>query len=122
MGYGCWRAEAFGPGATVGIALAAGVAGAAGSAVLVAWWALPGARGDAGHGEHELQGHPAAVTGAIGAGGTGEIAYEADGRSWRVPARSWDGAPIDAGAEVVIERLDGGVAVVERWAEVEARL
>jgi hypothetical protein len=39
-----------------------------------------------------------------------------------VRARSWDGAPIDAGADVAIERVEGGVAYVERWAQVEARL
>ena len=32
--------------------------------------------------------------------GEGEIAYEADGRRWTVPARAWDAAPLAAGAEV----------------------
>jgi membrane protein implicated in regulation of membrane protease activity len=69
-----------------------------------------------------MQGHPAAVTRAIPEGGEGEIAYEADGRRWTVAARSWDGAAIEAGAEVAIERVEGGVAYVEQWALVEARL
>jgi membrane protein implicated in regulation of membrane protease activity len=69
-----------------------------------------------------LQGHPASVTRGIPADGEGEIVYEADGRSWTVRARSWDGAPIGAGTEVAIERVEDGVAYVEAWAEVEARL
>jgi membrane protein implicated in regulation of membrane protease activity len=69
-----------------------------------------------------LQGHPATVTAAIDRAGEGEIAYEADGRRWTVRARSWDGAPLVAGTDVAIERVEGGVAYVEGWAEVETRL
>jgi hypothetical protein len=69
-----------------------------------------------------LQGHVAVVTSAIPFDGEGAILYgEGDaGRSLR--ARSIDGQAIDAGAEVCIERVDDGVAFVELWALVEARL
>ena len=49
----------------------------------------------------------------------GEIVYEVDGRRYTVPARSWDGEPIALDADVVIERVEDGVAIVERWAQVE---
>jgi hypothetical protein len=69
-----------------------------------------------------LQGHVAMVTGTIPAGGEGTIAFgEVDARR-SLRARSIDGQPIDEGVEVCIERVDDDVAVVERWALVEARL
>lgn len=103
-------------------AVGAGLAAGAGSAWLLAGWAVPSARADVEDERYLLQGHPATVTRAIGRDATGEIAYEADGRRWTVPARSWDGAPLDGGLEVAIERVEGGVAYVEAWAVVETRL
>lgn len=69
-----------------------------------------------------LQGHVATVTQAIPTDGEGAIAYGelADRRSLR--ARSIDSEGIDEGVEVCIERVEDGVAFVERWALVEARL
>ena len=69
-----------------------------------------------------LQGHVATVTQAIPADGEGAIVYGelADRRSLR--ARSIDSDGIDEGVEVCIERVEDGVAFVERWALVEARL
>jgi membrane protein implicated in regulation of membrane protease activity len=124
-GFALNRWSALAPGAVLAVAVAMGVAAAALSAWLLAGWALPGAREDVVDERYLMQGHPAAVTQPIPAGeggGEGEITYEADGRRWTVRARSWDGAPIAAGTEVAIERVEGGVAYVERWAEVETRL
>jgi hypothetical protein len=69
-----------------------------------------------------LQGHVATVTQAIPAAGEGEIVYGelADRRSLR--ARSIDEQGIDEGVEVCIERVENGIAFVELWALVEARL
>lgn len=69
-----------------------------------------------------LQGRVATVTQAIPAEGEGAIVYGelADRRSLR--ARSIDSDGIDEGVEVCIERVEDGVAFVERWALVEARL
>lgn len=69
-----------------------------------------------------LQGHVGVVTEAIPAGGTGTITFEDGSGERRVAARSIDGSAIDAGLEVCIERIDDGVAWVELWSLVEARL
>jgi hypothetical protein len=71
----------------------------------------------------ELQGVPALVVDAIPANGDGFVQL-ADG--WDAPApiraRSIDGAAIARGEEVGVERIDGGVAFVEVWSAIEARL
>jgi membrane protein implicated in regulation of membrane protease activity len=121
-GYTLTRTTALGAPATVGLALLAGAAAAALSLGLLAGWALPSARREVTDDRYLLQGHPASVTRGIPADGEGEIVYEADGRTWTVRARGWDGAPIGAGTEVAIERVEDGVAYVEAWALVEARL
>ncbi len=121
-GYLLMRYSPLAPGAVVGVAAAAGVAGFLLSGVLLEAWALPSARREVVDDRYLMQGHPATVTRAIPANGEGEIAYEVDGRRWTVTARSWDGAAIGAGADVAIERVEGGVAYVEQWAQVEARL
>jgi hypothetical protein len=105
-----------------GLAAAAGAAAFAVSALLLRAWAIPGARREVVDERYLMQGHPATVTREIPAGGAGEIAYEADGRRWTVPARAWDDGAIAHGAEVAIDRVEGGVAFVEDWAQVEARL
>ena len=121
-GYLLLRYAPLAPAAVVALAALAGATGVALSGVLLKAWALPSARRDVVDDRYLMQGHPAAVTRAIPEGGEGEIAYDADGRRWTVVARSWDGVPIDAGADVAIERVEGGVAYVEQWAQVEARL
>jgi hypothetical protein len=69
-----------------------------------------------------LQGHVAVVTQAIPSDGEGAITYgEGDGHR-TLPARAIDESAIAAGLEVCIERVDSGVAFVEPWAVVEARL
>ncbi len=71
----------------------------------------------------ELQGVPALVVGAIPANGDGFVQLPA-GRdpSARIRARSIDGAAIARGEEVGVERIDGGIAFVEVWSAIEARL
>lgn len=69
-----------------------------------------------------LQGHVAIVTQTIPSQGEGAIAFgDADGDG-ALRARSIDESAILEGVEVCIERVDGGVAFVERWALVEERL
>jgi hypothetical protein len=121
-GYLLLRFSPLATGTVVAVAVAAGAVGFVLSGLLLKVWALPSARRDVVDDRYLMQGHPATVTRAIPAGGEGEIAYEVDGRRWTVAARSWDGAPIDAAADVAIERVEGGVAYVEEWAQVEARL
>lgn len=119
-GYLVRRFTDLGTAGTLALALIAGAGVATISASLLAAWVLPGARHEQVDERYLLQGHPARVTQTIG--DEGEIAYEVDGRRFSVRARSWDGMPIDVGADVAIERVEGGVAYVERWAQVEARL
>jgi hypothetical protein len=69
-----------------------------------------------------LQGHVAIVTQAIPSDGEGAITYgEGDGHR-TLPARAVDESAIGEGLEVCIERVDSGVAFVEPWTVVEARL
>jgi membrane protein implicated in regulation of membrane protease activity len=69
-----------------------------------------------------LQGHVAVVTVPIDESGNGAIRYDHAGRSETLPARNIGTDAIAAGEEVCIERLEDGVAIVERWALVEKRL
>jgi membrane protein implicated in regulation of membrane protease activity len=69
-----------------------------------------------------LTGHVARVTAAIGAAAGGAVAYTLEGRRHDMPAISLDGSPIQAGADVVIERIEGGLAFVEPWEAVEGRI
>lgn len=69
-----------------------------------------------------LQGHVAIVTQSIPAQGEGTIAFgDGDGNT-ALRARAIDESAILEGVEVCIERVDAGVAFVERWALVEGRL
>ena len=78
--------------------------------------------------KYRFQGHVARVTEPIGPAGDGRIAFEFDGRRHDFRARWSPSAPVIApdsggvGTEVVIETVDGDVAVVEPWAAVEERL
>lgn len=69
-----------------------------------------------------LQGHVGVVTVAIPAGGIGEIAWVDASGPRTAMARAIDGSRIEAGLEICIERIDDGVALVELWSLVEARL
>jgi hypothetical protein len=69
-----------------------------------------------------LQGHPARVTAAIAADTPGAIVYEVDGTRHTVQALALDGAPVAVETDVVIERVENGLAYVEPWDSVEERL
>jgi hypothetical protein len=121
-GYLLTRPGRLSPGAGVSAALVLGGAWAA----LVTRLAIVTARVRPEHDPDDpryvLQGHVAVVTAAIPADGEGAIAYgEADARL-SLRARSIDAQAIEAGLEVCIERVEDGVAFVEPWALVEARL
>jgi hypothetical protein len=69
-----------------------------------------------------LTGHIARVTAAINAAAAGAVVYTLEGRRHDVAAISLDGSAIQAGADVVIERIENGLAFVERWEVVEGRI
>ncbi|MBI3792208.1 MAG: hypothetical protein HY275_15195 [Gemmatimonadetes bacterium] len=117
------RLSVWGPGLRFLVSfLAAGAALAL--AALVRRWALdPDAPASTDEDpRYVVQGLPALVTRAIEAARSGEITWRRDGRTEVTPARTIDGADLAAGTEVVIERLENGVAWVESWRRVEARL
>jgi hypothetical protein len=88
----------------------------------VARWATQAAEQDVVDERYLLQGHPAEVVAAIASSGIGQIAYVLGGKRYAVSAQSLDGTPVAVGTEVVIDRVESGVAYVEPWVEVEQRL
>lgn len=122
VGYGLSRYTALPLWARLVIAAAAGGTALALAVMLVAQWAVPSARKEVIDERFLLQGHFARVTEPISGDGVGEIHYEVGGVQLASRARSLDGTAIDRDAEVVIERLEDGVAFVEPWVQVEKRI
>ncbi len=107
-----------------GILLAAiggGAVAISGMITLLARWALRGIRVAPGE-DDEIQGQLAIVSREITVSGTGEISYEQLGKHVSIPARALSEKLVLAGADVVIDRIENGVAFVEEWAVVEQRL
>jgi hypothetical protein len=103
-------------------ALIAGVAGAVGVLLLIAAWAIPAAKADVPDERYLMQGALARVIGITDHGASGTVTYTSGGVSHTTRATALDGSPLEVGSEVVIERIENGVAFVEPWARVEARL
>jgi membrane protein implicated in regulation of membrane protease activity len=121
-GYLLTRPGRLAPAAGAGAALGLGALWA----VLVTRLAIATARVQPEHDPDDprfvLQGHVAVVTADIPTDGQGTIIIgEAEGRR-SLAARAVDGQAIGVGFEVCIERVENGVAFVEPWAVVEARL
>ena len=69
-----------------------------------------------------LQGHVAVVAEAIPADGEGTVTIDENAAQRTLRARMIDGSAVEDGVEVCIERVEDGVAFVELWSLVEARL
>lgn len=121
VGYPLAKYSSLSPTAMVAIAAGAAVAGAAGMVALIAGWAVPSAARDVEDERFRLQGHLARVVQPIDAG-AGAITYEEQGRHVTIPARSLDTTAIAKDADVVIERVEDGIAYVERWATIAKQL
>lgn len=121
-GYLLTRRDMVSSGIATGLAVVLGVVWAS----LVTKLAIVTTRMRPGHDPDDpryvLQGHVALVVAAIPAGGEGTIACGAGDARRILRARSIDAQAVGDGLEVCIERVDDGVAYVERWALVEARL
>jgi membrane protein implicated in regulation of membrane protease activity len=104
------------------IAAGAGALGAATALLVVARWAVPSAREEQVDARYLLQGHLAKVTVPIQRDAPGEITYEIEGSRFTAQALTLDGSSLTSGSEVVIERIEDGIAHVEAWKEVEQRL
>lgn len=103
------------------IAGASGVAGWIGMTFLMAKWALRPS--DDSHDEaEEFQGQLAVVVNPIGPMTAGSIRYERNGKTHEVTARNLSEGHLPRGADVVIDRFEADVAIVEDWAAVEQRL
>jgi hypothetical protein len=121
-GYLLTRYTTLGVSADVAIAILVGVAGAVGALTLVAAWAIPAAKAEVVDERYLLQGAFARVIGVSDHGASGTITYESDGTSHTTRATAIDGTHLEVGGDVVIDRIENGIAYVEPWARVEARL
>mgnify|MGYP003288484459 CR=1 FL=1 len=89
---------------------------------MIAGWAVPSAARETEDERYVLQGFVGKVTQPIGNGTAGEIAFQLEGSWHRQRARSLDGKPIESGTEIAIERIEDGIAWVERWSTIERQL
>lgn len=108
--------------AMLAIAGASAAAAAALMVAIIAGWAVPSAALHVEDPRYALQGHPARVSQSITTAHAGEIFFEHDGARRTVPALGLEGAAISVGTEVVIERIEDGVAHVELWSNIEREL
>lgn len=103
------------------ISICIGAAAFAGATILMAKWALRNAQllpSD----EDDVSGQVATVSRAIGIDEPGEITWYAWDQRHVLPAIGIGEMDIPAGAEVVIDIVEEGVARVELWSVVEGRL
>ncbi|MEO8881175.1 MAG: hypothetical protein ABI446_12350 [Gemmatimonadaceae bacterium] len=122
VGYPLAKYSSLGLPAIFAIAGASAAAAAAGMVAVIAGWAVPSAALHAEDPRYALQGHPARVSHSITIGCAGEIFFEHDGARRTVPAVGLEGATISVGTEVVIERIEDGIAHVELWSNIEREL
>lgn len=121
VGYSSMRLG-FRPASTWIAALGLGiVATYAASQIIASWWAVVPEH-DVDDERYVLQGSLGRVVAAIGGGASGQISLESSGHQQVIPARAVDDQAMPVGTEVVIERIEDGVAYVEDWATVEKRL
>ena len=119
FGYLLTKYTTLGPAPRLVLAAVAGGLGVVGSILLITRWAVRGGTPV----DHELlQGHVATVTRAATGTEPAQITYELDGARTTVNAVAVDNTALTLGMEVVIERVDDGVAHVEAWSRVEERL
>lgn len=122
VGYPLAKYSSLGTAAILAIAGASAAAAAVGMVAIIAGWAVPSAALHVEDPRYALQGHPARVSQTISGAQAGAISYEHDGARLTVPAVGLEGASIAAGTEVVIERIEDGIAYVELWSNIEREL
>jgi len=110
------------PWAILLIAIGGGALAISAMTTLLARWALRDAAGPSSAESGEIQGQLALVTQEITLADAGEISYEHLGRQLRIPAHALSEKALAVGSEVVIDRIENGIAFVEEWAVVEQRL
>ena len=100
---------------------AGGVAAFGVSRIIATWWTVVPEH-DVDDERYVLQGSLGRVVAAIAGNAAGKISLESSGHKEVLPARAIDDQSMAVGTEVVIERIEDGVAYVEDWATVEKRL
>ena len=100
------------------LALAGGAATIPFSAPLLA----RAARSRNSPGDPEIGGQLARVVRSITESDSGEITYHSDGGELRQQALNLVPGKLEPGREVVIDRIENGIAYVEAWESVEKRL
>jgi membrane protein implicated in regulation of membrane protease activity len=122
LGYTLTRQSVAGDVARVLIAAIGAAAAAFGAARLVRKWWNVTPEHDVDDERYVLQGHVGRVTKPIRADVDGEVMFQIGNEPRMMRARSFDESAMSTGTEVVIERVEGDVAYVEAWREVEKRL
>jgi membrane protein implicated in regulation of membrane protease activity len=122
VGYPLVRYTGLSAAAIFALAAVSAGAAAAGMVAIIAGWAVPSASREVKDPRYDLQGHFARVMKPVGAQAGGEIEFEEGSVARRAEARSLDGTTIGAGEEVVIERIEDGIAHVERWTTIAQQL
>lgn len=122
VGYPLAKYSSLGIAAMLAIAGASALAAAVGMVALIAGWAVPSAALHVDDPRFALQGHPARVSQSISGEHAGEILFEHDGERQQLRAVGLEGATITTGTEVVIERIEDGIAYVELWSNIEREL
>lgn len=70
----------------------------------------------------DFEGQLAKVVGPLSDVSPGEIVYQRDGREFTQPALNLVPGTLAAGRDVVIDKIENGIAYVEDWESVEKRL
>ena len=91
-----------------------------GIVLLMSKWALPYSGLESA--DETIQGQLARVTSPISPSHNGEITFAADGVQHTFAAQSLHGSEIPQDTDVVIDTIEDGIARVEPWSAVEARL
>jgi membrane protein implicated in regulation of membrane protease activity len=110
------------PAATSVVSIVGGVLVAIVAARAVSRWWRVVPEHDVDDERYVLQGSLGRVVSIIGARGLGKVSLAGAADDRILPARALDDQSMPVGTEVVIERIEDGVAYVEQWAEVEKRL
>jgi len=121
-GYLLWRYSSLSNGLQFVGATVVGVLASVLGTRAVSRWATHAAEHDVVDERYLLQGHPAQVVATIAPTQPGQIAYVVGEKRYAAAAQSLDGTEVAAGTDVIIDRVEDGVAYVEPWVQVEQRL
>jgi hypothetical protein len=120
VGYLCTTRTALSPAMILFFAFAAGAATIPVSAPLLA--RIARIRNAASAEDLDIEGQLAKVVSPLSDVSPGNVAYHRDGREFTQRALNVVSGALGAGRDVVIDRMENGIAYVEEWERVEKRL